>query len=141
MKKSSAFLNEPFVVSSPNVSYTEDAIEAQYSYNTTLVTDTTVQVIKHDLRFHTQRRVPKLGVMLIGWGGNNGSTFTAGLLANKSGASWSTKEGIHQSNYFGSLTQSSTVRLGLNASGESVYIPFQRLLPSVNPNDIMISGE
>jgi hypothetical protein len=26
--------------------------------------------------------VPKLGVMLVGFGGNNGSTFTAGLIAN-----------------------------------------------------------
>ena len=28
-------------------------------------------------------KVPKLGVMLVGLGGNNGSTFTAGLIANK----------------------------------------------------------
>jgi myo-inositol-1-phosphate synthase len=31
----------------------------------------------------TDKRVPKLGVMLVGLGGNNGSTFVAGLLANK----------------------------------------------------------
>ena len=30
----------------------------------------------------TDKRVPKLGVMLVGLGGNNGSTFTAGVLAN-----------------------------------------------------------
>ena len=31
----------------------------------------------------TDTRVPKLGVMLVGLGGNNGSTFTAGVLANR----------------------------------------------------------
>ena len=31
----------------------------------------------------TEKRVPKLGVMLVGLGGNNGSTLVAGLLANK----------------------------------------------------------
>ena len=28
--------------------------------------------------FKTQRKVPKTGLMLVGWGGNNGSTTTAG---------------------------------------------------------------
>jgi myo-inositol-1-phosphate synthase len=31
----------------------------------------------------TEKQVPKLGVMLVGMGGNNGSTFVAGLLANR----------------------------------------------------------
>lgn len=31
----------------------------------------------------TSKKVPKLGVMLVGLGGNNGSTFTAGILANR----------------------------------------------------------
>lgn len=31
----------------------------------------------------TEARVPKLGVMLVGMGGNNGATFIAGILANK----------------------------------------------------------
>ena len=30
-------------------------------------------------------KVTKLGIMLVGWGGNNGTTFTGGLLANKHG--------------------------------------------------------
>jgi myo-inositol-1-phosphate synthase len=32
--------------------------------------------------------------MLVGLGGNNGSTFTAGILANKKQQSWETKAGI-----------------------------------------------
>ena len=40
------------------------------------------------------RQVPKLGVMLVGWGGNNGSTVTAAQIANKLNLSWNTKEGV-----------------------------------------------
>lgn len=36
----------------------------------------------------TERKVPKVGVMLVGLGGNNGSTFTAGILANKYKTTW-----------------------------------------------------
>ena len=61
------------------------------------------------LTFRTARRVPKLGVMLVGWGGNNGSTVTAAVVANRLGITWNTKEGLKTPNYFGSLTQASTV--------------------------------
>jgi len=37
--------------------------------------------------------IPKLGVMLVGLGGNNGTTFTAGVLANKHNIEWHTKNG------------------------------------------------
>ena len=39
-------------------------------------------------------QVPKLGVMLVGWGGNNGSTVTAAQITNKLNMSWHTKEGV-----------------------------------------------
>jgi hypothetical protein len=43
--------------------------------------------------FRTARQVPRLGVMLVGWGGNNGSTLTAAVLANRLRLSWSTRTG------------------------------------------------
>ena len=52
----------------------------------------------------TDTRVPKLGVMLVGLGGNNGSTFTAGILANRKGLSWATRQGESTANFFGSFT-------------------------------------
>lgn len=39
----------------------------------------------------TEKKVPKLGVMLVGLGGNNGSTFVAGILANKYNVEWESK--------------------------------------------------
>lgn len=60
----------------------------------------------------TERRVPKLGVMLVGLGGNNGSTLVAGILANKHKLSWETKNGSMTANFFGSFTQSATTHVG-----------------------------
>ncbi|CAN4097267.1 unnamed protein product [Withania somnifera] len=68
--------------------------------------------------------------MLVGWGGNNGSTLTGGVIANREGISWVTKEKVQQANYFGSLTQASTIRVG-SFNGEEIYAPFKSLLPMV----------
>ena len=50
-----------------------------------------------------------------------------------------TKEGLRQANYWGSLTQSATVRLG-NFRGEEVFTPIKSLLPMVKPEDIVFGG-
>ncbi|XP_053159225.1 inositol-3-phosphate synthase 1 isoform X2 [Hemicordylus capensis] len=133
----------PFVVESPDVQYTPDFIEAKYTYGTTQVClengITKVKPSSTKLTFRTERRVPKLGVMLVGWGGNNGTTVTAAVLANRLGLSWMTKTGQKQANYYGSLLQASTVCLGTGPSGD-VFVPFRDLLPMVHPNDIVFDG-
>ncbi|KAG1676327.1 hypothetical protein FOA52_001122 [Chlamydomonas sp. UWO 241] len=133
-----------FEVRSPNVEYTPESITSSYEYTTTklereqdgkfIIKPTSIQY-----QFKTDRRVPKLGVMLVGLGGNNGTTLVGGVLANKHGITWMTKEGVKAPNYFGSLTQASTVRVG-NFEGEEVYVPFKSLLPMVEPNDIVFGG-
>ena len=50
--------------------------------------------------------------MLVGLGGNNGTTLMGGVIANKEGITWKTKEGVKAPNYWGSLTQASTCRVG-----------------------------
>ncbi len=49
------------------------------------------------------------------------------------GISWVTKDGVQHANYFGSLTQASTCRIG-SFSGEEIYVPFKSLLPMVFSN-------
>jgi myo-inositol-1-phosphate synthase len=49
-------------------------------------------------------------------------------------------EGEQHPNYYGSLTQSTTIRLGSNSHGKEVHIPFNTILPMLNPNDIVIGG-
>ncbi|KAK8921615.1 hypothetical protein KSP39_PZI020708 [Platanthera zijinensis] len=138
---------ESFKVESPNVKYGAQEIHSVYNYETTellhesrngsyawIVKPKTVRY-----EFKTDTRVPKLGVMLVGWGGNNGSTLTAGVIANREGISWATKDNVQQANYFGSLTQASTIRVG-SYNGEEIYAPFKSLLPMVNPDDVVFGG-
>ena len=131
-------------VKSENVTYSEDYITSKYKYQTTRVTkegeDFIVEPREINYTFRTGVKVPKLGVMIVGWGGSNGSALTAGVVANREGITWNTKNGVKSPNYFGSLFQSSTIRLGIDEKGKDVYIPFKDVLPSVNPNDITIGG-
>jgi hypothetical protein len=65
---------------------------------------------------------------------------TAGIIANRRKSTWMTKEGEQSANYYGSITQASTVQLGTDASGAAVYVPMKNLLPMVEPNDLVIGG-
>lgn len=92
----------------------------------------------------TDKKKPKLGVMLVGWGGNNGSTLTASLIANKQNIEWKTRRGVQKSNWYGSIVMSSTINLGLHEKeGEKdseVFVPMNHLAPFVDPNDIVVGG-
>ena len=99
-------------------------------------------VVEH--KFETEATLPKLGVMLVGLGGNNGSTLVASLLAHKHGVSWESKNGVHTPNYFGSFTQCATSKVGVKklAKGgiEDVYKPIKEFLPTVAPTDFDVTG-
>ncbi|KAL1606388.1 Myo-inositol-1-phosphate synthase [Paraconiothyrium brasiliense] len=135
-----------FVVDSPNVEYTNESIKSKYTYRTTAVSKNAdgkyVAVPKETIYdFKVDRKIPKLGVMLIGLGGNNGTTVTAGILANRRGLEWETKEGKRGANYYGSVIMGSTTKLGVDSkTGEDVNIPFHDLMPMVHPNDLVIGG-
>ncbi|CAD2217796.1 myo-inositol-1-phosphate synthase [Angomonas deanei] len=131
-------------VKSDNVKYTDEAIESKYVYHSTRVTKTgdavEVEPVDTTLRFRTERKVPRVGTMLVGWGGNNGTTVTAGILANKHGITWRTKTGVQKANYFGSITQSSTINLGLTRDLHETFVPLNSIVPMVSPNDLVIGG-
>ncbi|KAH8818090.1 putative inositol-3-phosphate synthase [Hyaloscypha sp. PMI_1271] len=135
-----------FKVNSPNVVYTDNEIRSKYTYRTTLVNETadgkfeaTPKETIYD--FKVDRKVPKTGMMLVGWGGNNGTTVTAGIIANRRGLVWETREGPRAANYYGSVVMGSTVKLGTNAkTSKDVNIPFHDILPMVHPNDLVIGG-
>ena len=140
MSSSSSLLTQPFEVVSPDVVYTPDHITSTYTYTTNVVDGTKVIPQRSVYEFKTERAVPKLGLMLVGWGGNNGTTITAGILANKHKIDWDTKEGPRSADFLGSITQSSTIRIGNDMAGNPVYVPFKNLLPTVNPCDLVIGG-
>ncbi|KAF2873589.1 hypothetical protein BDV95DRAFT_627472 [Massariosphaeria phaeospora] len=135
-----------FVVDAPNVQYTDDFIKTKYTYRTTAVSQNAdgkyVAAPKETLYdFKVDRKIPKLGVMLVGWGGNNGTTVTAGLIANRRNLVWETKQGKRAANYYGSVIMGSTTKLGVDSkTGKEINIPFHDLLPMVHPNDLVVGG-
>ena len=137
---------ELFTVNSPNVTYDSNEILSKYVYRTASINtneDGSMQVSPKEVNydFKTVRNVPKTGVMFVGWGGNNGTTVTAGILANKHKLVWDTREGARAANYYGSVVMGSTVKLGTNAkTGEEVHVPLHNMLPMVHPNDLVIGG-
>ncbi len=78
--------------------------------------------------------------MLVGWGGNNGSTLTGAIYARQLGLRWRTKDGEKSPNFWGSLTQASTVCLGTSSSGKEVHVPMKSLLPMVEPEQLVLDG-
>jgi len=135
-----------FTVDSPNVVYADDEIKTKYVYRTTAVSrDADGKFVAYPKEtvydFKVDRKVGKVGMMLVGWGGNNGSTVTAGILANRRGLVWDTREGQRAANYYGSVVMSSTIKLGTDAkTGDEINIPFHDMLPMVHPNDLVIGG-
>ncbi|KAF9262546.1 Myo-inositol-1-phosphate synthase [Marasmius fiardii PR-910] len=133
------------VVQSENTSYSDEYITAKFQNRGANVTITDGQFIINpttdSYEFQTKRNVAKTGLMMIGIGGNNGSTLTATILANRHNITWRTKEGVQQPNYIGSLLRASTVRIGTDPSnGKEVHVPVSDVLPMVHPNDLVIGG-
>ncbi|OMJ17193.1 Inositol-3-phosphate synthase [Smittium culicis] len=132
-------------VNSPNVRYTETSIESDYYYDKTVVSldsngTYNAKPTKVHYQFRTKTNVGKVGLMLVGWGGNNGTTITASVLANKHHITWNTRKGVQEPNYFGSVMLSSTVKLGVDENSNGVFVPFKDLVPMANPNDIVFGG-
>ncbi|KAJ2726896.1 Myo-inositol-1-phosphate synthase [Coemansia sp. Benny D115] len=135
-----------FKVDSPYVRYSEGAVESDYMYDTTIVSrdaetgQLRAKPTKVHYQFQTKTKVGRVGLMLVGWGGNNGSTVTASILANKKSISWETRKGVQEPNYFGSVMMASTVKLGVDAQLNDVYVPFNEVVPMAHPNDVVIGG-
>lgn len=95
---------------------------------------------KTNIQFKTNTTIPRTGLMMVGLGGNNGSTMTAVVHANRRNLEFQTRRGPVKSNYYGSVTQAATVKIGVDAKGEDFYVPFNEVVPMVNPSDLVIGG-
>jgi len=78
--------------------------------------------------------------MMVGLGGNNGTTVAAGILANRDKLQWETKEGVENANWFGSMTMCSTAKLGVDLAGQDVFVPISKLVPMTAPETWVVGG-
>ncbi|KAJ7464189.1 hypothetical protein FB451DRAFT_1492469 [Mycena latifolia] len=133
------------LVQSDNTRYTEEHITAKF-HNRGSIVDTsngqlTITPTVQTYEFQTKRTVGKTGLMMIGVGGNNGSTLCTTILANRHNITWCTKCGIQQPNYIGSVLRASTVRIGTESgTGKDVHVPISDILPMVHPSDLVLCG-
>lgn len=132
-------------VNSPNVSYTDDHILSRYRYERVTASldasnNVTAVPLERFYRFKTARQPRKLGLLQVGWGGNNGTTVTAAVYASRQKLRWCTRDAEHKPNYNGSLTQASTVRIGFDARGRDVCVPLHAVLPMAEPDAIALGG-
>ncbi|KAF5316993.1 hypothetical protein D9611_003480 [Ephemerocybe angulata] len=131
-------------VQSENTSYSDDFITAKFVNRGSSVNivdgQYIVKPVAQEYELQTQRKVSKTGLMMIGLGGNNGSTLCATILANRHQITWHTKEGIQTPNYIGSLLRASTFSIGADATGQDIHVPVSDLLPMVHPNDLVLGG-
>lgn len=72
----------------------------------------------------------RLGILLVGMGGNNGSTFIACIEALKQNLTWKTKQGIQKVDLLGSLYGYGTID----------GFPIKDLIPLYNPANFIVSG-
>eukprot|EP00768_Dysnectes_brevis_P006170 gnl/Dysnectes_brevis/475_a528_3551.p1 GENE.gnl/Dysnectes_brevis/475_a528_3551~~gnl/Dysnectes_brevis/475_a528_3551.p1 ORF type:complete len:568 (-),score=181.53 gnl/Dysnectes_brevis/475_a528_3551:59-1762(-) len=131
-------------VSSDSVTITDDLQTSLYKYEVPSITvdesgSVSLSRAEKAIEFQLQRTLPKMGVMMVGWGGNNGTTVTAGILANKHHYTWREKTGERQPNFYGSVSQCCSTYLGEH-EGSSVFLPISKLLPMVDPTQMEISG-
>lgn len=117
---------------------------SNYTNSTSVVTSTLndgiqIDVVDKTYQFKTDMKVPKLGLMMVGWGGNNGTTITGGFFANKFNIAWEDKKRIHSPNFLGSVTQSSTMKIACTST-EEIFAKFTDVLPLINPKDIVLGG-
>lgn len=68
--------------------------------------------------FQTSKVPGRVGLLMVGLGGNNGTTILGGIIANREKISWNTKKGIQTANMLGSMTQCSTMKVADSEEGE-----------------------
>ncbi|KAL0231973.1 hypothetical protein PCE1_002970 [Barthelona sp. PCE] len=132
-----------FRPSNPDTQYTEESIITDFKYTRPIVEKQGEEYVvgskTEEVTFKVDRKVPKLGMLIVGLGGNNGTTVFGMVEANKQKMTWQQRDRVVEANYYGSLTQVATSRLG-RIGNEDVYTKFGNLLPMVDPDDVVIGG-
>lgn len=136
---------KPVKVDADHVTYGTSTIDSRYEYHSTHVdydNNGTVHVRpkKRVYRFHSERKVRRTGLMMVGWGGNNGTTVTTGLLAKKEGMRWETEREMKVADLKGSIVEKGTLRLGVDKDGREVFVPVKSLVPMAEAGDLVVGG-
>lgn len=81
----------------------------------------------------------RLGVMIVGLGGNNGTTFVTGILAHQLKKTWQTKNGIHEPIFYGSISQCGSVHVGYQ-NDIPISKPYKEMIDLHDIDNVVIGG-
>jgi myo-inositol-1-phosphate synthase len=82
----------------------------------------------------------KLGIMLVGIGGNNGTTLVSSIFAKKNKLTWNNKNGEHDVKFLGSISQFGSVILGHDENNKSHSKLFKNIGDMYDPENLVIGG-
>lgn len=80
----------------------------------------------------------KLGVMIVGLNGNNGSTFAAASIAQ--GLKWRTPQGLKEFQLLGSISQYGDMPVGYRSDGTVQYESIKASCDLYEPSEIVVGG-
>ncbi len=102
--------------------------------------DESLETITESYSFNVLEKDNKIGVMIVGLGGNNGTTFTAGILAKQGGLQWETKDGCNDVEFLGSISEYGSVHIGYREDGNPYTKLYKEMLDLHNIKDIVVGG-
>lgn len=115
-------------------------LENNYNYNYTHIDSENNITIKNEtIKISVQEKPKKIGVMIVGIGGNNGSTLAATLLAKKKGLTWENKNGKQNIDFYGSIYQYGTIHIGYKEN-KPYNVLMKDCINFLNPEEIIVGG-
>lgn len=98
-----------------------------------------LNIKEEEIKININPVTERFGVMIVGIGGNNGSTLVASLLAHKKGLSWENRNGIQKIDFLGSIYQYGSINIGY-MEGKPYTKLIREMIELKDPNDIIIDG-
>jgi myo-inositol-1-phosphate synthase len=114
-------------------------VEYNHEYSK-IESDGTVKIIEKKYTINIEPLKNKLGVMLVGMGGNNGTTFLSGILAYKNNICWNNKYGTHKVQFLGSISQFGSVHIGYDVNQKPHSKLFRDISDMHEPQNIVVGG-
>lgn len=112
----------------------------QYIEKIVKVNSKDISITENKYNFKVSPCSQKIGVMIVGLCGNNGTTFTTSILSKQLDKTWKNKNGEHKTNFYGSLYEYGSVHIGYDENKKAYSKLYREMLEMNKINDIVISG-
>ena len=99
----------------------------------------TITETKYEIILKQKDNGTRIGALLVGLGGSNGSTLVSSLMAYRRGLTWETKSGTNKVEFLGSISQCGGVPMG-DVGTKHRALLFKQLASFFEPSEIVVGG-